>query len=399
MKTLLFVLLLGPVFAWAQFVKIGSEDTQRRRSYLLMRDGTVVRGQILRQDSTIISVRRRGGDMSFVEADQVVQISADRPIVPSNVVETRSTAPYKVFVFRDGSQVEGTFVKRDSTMITVRKRNGQLTYFEPELLVRTDSVLVETQKDTSRRFPTQFSPWLLTGVTAYNPEKGRFYYRNTWLLINEFDYGITRHWSVGARFMSPFPGLLLKELYSSAGEYFLNTTRLFSKVSVPIGEKFRLAANVTYQARGALNLFGTSDLWTLQGLASVGTSQHQITVGYGQTLPSKRTYTYSTPLWSSSMPQVYTYTIPTYHFLTVGLIQKVSPGLTLVSDNRIALGRDYYTYDDARVTVSFACRIDRRRHAFDLGIYSLIYDSPYFYDSKPVRLFPYVGYNLLIGRN
>ncbi|GAB3545390.1 hypothetical protein GCM10027577_17440 [Spirosoma fluminis] len=364
-----------------------------------MRDGTVVRGQILRQDSTLISVRKRGGNMSFVEADQVVRISADRPALPSNAVEARSTAPYKVFVFRDGSQVEGTFVKRDSTMITVRKRNGQFTYFEPELLVRTDSVLVETQRDTSRRFPTQFSPWLLTGVTAYNPEKGRFYYRNTWLLLNEFNYGITRHWSVGASFVSPVPGVLFNELYSSAAEYLINTSRLFSKISVPISEQFQLGVNVTYQARGALNVFGTSDLWTLQGLASIGTSQHQVTVGYGQTLPSKQTYTYSTPLWSSSVPQVYTYTLPTYHFLTIGLIQKVSPGLTLVSDNKIALGRRYYAYDDARVTVSFACRIDRRRHAFDLGLYSLVYEKPYFNGSRPIRMFPYVGYNLLIGRN
>jgi hypothetical protein len=99
------------------------------------------------------------------------------------------------------------------------------------------------------------------------------------------------------------------------------------------------------------------------------------------------------------MPQLYTYTIPTYHFLTLGLVQKVSPGLTLVSDNKVALGRDYYMYNDAKVTVSFALRVDRRRHAFDLGLYSLIYDSPYLYDNKSVRVFPYLGYNLLIGRN
>lgn len=398
-KTVLLAFLLCPITVWAQLYKITPEDTHRKESYVLMRDGQVVKGRVLRQDSTLISVRRRGGDMSFIEADQVVRITPERPDLPANTVQIQTTGPYRVFVFKDGSQVEGTFVRRDSTMITVRKRNGQLTYFEPELLSRVDSVAVETYTDTSRRFPTQFSPWLLTGVTAYNPEKGRFYYRNTWLLLNEFHYGITRHWSVGASFLAPVPGVVLNEVYSSTGEYLVNTSRLFSKLSVPIGKRFRLGANVTYQARGTLDLLATNDLWTLQALASLGTSQHQVTVGYGQTMPSKRTYTYSTPGWSSGMPQVYTYTIPTYHFLTVGLIQKVSPGLTLVSDNKIALGRQFYTYDASRVTASFALRIDRRRHAFDLGFYSLIYEKPYFYDGKPVRLFPYAGYNLLLGRN
>ena len=72
-------------------------------------------------------------------------------------------------------------------MITVRKRNGQLTYFEPELVLRVDTVRADLESGDGAGggvLTNRFPPWLLTGQTAFNAEKGRFYYRNTLLLIN-----------------------------------------------------------------------------------------------------------------------------------------------------------------------------------------------------------------------
>ena len=129
-KTVLLVLLC-PTLLWAQTWHITPEDTQRRHSYLLMRDGSIVRGQILRQDSTVITVQKRNGDKTFVEADQLVHISAVAPTASNPAATDYPPAAYPVFVLKDGSRVEGKFVRRDSTMITVRKRNGQLTYSLP----------------------------------------------------------------------------------------------------------------------------------------------------------------------------------------------------------------------------------------------------------------------------
>lgn len=402
MKTLILVLclLLCPLSLWAQLYKINPDDTQRNQSFVLLRDGQVVKGQVLRQDSTIITVRRRGKELSFIEADQVVRITAVRPDLPASTVQVRSTGPYRVFVFKDGSQVEGMFVKRDSTMITVRKRNGQLTYFEPELLSRVDSVAVDTYADTSRLFPNRFFPWLLTGVTAHNPEKRQFYYRNTWLLLNEFDYGITRHWSIGASFITPIPYLVLADgFYATGGQYFTNNSRLFTKLSAPIGKRFRLATNVTYRTNQILELFNAQNVWTFQALATIGSTQRNVTLGYGLTTSSRRVYYYGSSPWSSAAPLTYSDRSPNYHFLSAGLVYKVLPGLTLISDNTVSLGRQYYYYDASRVSASFAFRIDRRRHAFDLGFSSRIYQKPYLYDGKSVRLVLYAGYNLMLGRS
>lgn len=387
---------------WAQMIKITPEDTHRKHSYLVMRDGSVVRGQILRQDSSLITVRVRGGDLSFIEADQVLGISANRPAMTMSV-DGSSNAPvlYTVFVFKDGTQVEGKYVRRDSTMITVRKRNGQLTYFEPELLARVDTIRTGTESSafpayTDRAFTNRFSPWLLTGQTAYNAEKGRFYYRNTLGLLNEFDYGITRHWSVGASFVLPIPYLILDDYYAFRG--FLPTqSQLFSKLSLPIGEQFRLGVQATYKDNTGVSWFKRGML-TFQALASVGTSQRNVTVGYGLiSRGNLNSNWYGPPYY---YPRFDTPT-PEQSFLTLGIMQKLSPTLTLLSDNRANLGEYNWLYYDAaeRASVSFALRFDRRRHAFDLGVYGLLYRDNYKWEGHQVRILPYLGYNLIIGRD
>ena len=401
MKTVLLFLLLYPAVLWAQRVRITPEDMQRKQSFLLLRDGSVVRGQIVRQDSSLITVRKRGGEMTFVEADQLIGVLPIRPRPDSvaalpGVEKTYQLSPYSTFVFKDGSRVEGKYLRRDSTMITVQKRNGQLTYFEPELLDRVEPIRFDTVADSGLVFQNRFAPWLLTGQTAYTPEKGRFYYRNTWILLNEFQYGITRHWSVGVDFPTPIPYLSLAGFYT-VGNYMTNNTRLSSKFSVPIGQNFRVGLNATYQPRPYYDSYQHGIL-TFQVLGSIGNSQRNLTFGYGLINQGRLQYTYF-PSPSSSAPQ-YTYvSIPNQSFLTVGIMQKVLPTLTLVSDNRINLGQHYYYNNNGeRATLSFAFRLDRRRHAFDLGIYSLIYRDNYLWDGKRVRFFPYVGYNLLIGR-
>lgn len=405
---LLSFLLLCPLLSRAQVFKISPDDTGRKTSYLLMRDGAVLRGRVMRQDSTIISVQKRNGDRSFVEANQVVQITAQRPNLPEGTTSVSPDGTLRVgnaqtvFVMRDGARVPGLFVKRDSTMITVRKSTGQLTFFEPELLSRVDTVYGGI--NGTGVIANRLSPWLLMGLTAFNPEKGQFYYRNTWLLLNEFDYGITRFWSVGASFVTPFPFPGDDNDNGYAIRYRAEQPKLFTKLRAAITPGFHLAIQGTYQRQQRNEFFAARyGLWTAQGLASLGSSQRNVTVGYGITLPSQRVVTYSGYLLtsSSSIPTIYNYPyrIPNRQFLTLGIMQKVGRNLTLLSDNAVNLGNNYDVFVSQRATVSFALRLDRPRHAFDLGLYSLISDNERkLYGDPSVRLYPYLGYNLLIGK-
>ncbi len=401
MKTVLLFLLLCPGTLLSQMLTVSPTDLQRRHSYLVMRDGSVVKGRVIRQDSSIITIKRRDGDLSFVEADQVVQILPNRPTETARQQMSKAeTDPQIVFVFKDSTRIGGVFIRRDSTMITVRKRNGQLTYFEPELLLRVDTVRATMESGDGvgdGAFTNRFSPWLLTGQTAYNAEKGRFYYRNTLAVLNEFDYGITRNWSIGASFITPVTYLALANFYALNG--FLPTySRLFTKVSVPLGERFRVGINVDYQDRPYSSI--NRGTLTYQALVTIGSSQRNVTVGAGLTDRGKRRYYVAQPPYSSTLPAYVDEHIPDQLFLTLGIMQKVGPGLTLISDNRINPGpyKLYYYDNTERVSLSFALRIDRRRHAFDLGVYSLVYRSNASLSNNQVRFLPYLGYNLLIGR-
>ena len=401
---LLTLLSCGRVLQ-AQLIKITPEDTQRKHSYVLMRDGTVLRGQVLRQDSSLITVRIKGGDFSFVEADQVLRITANRPDAVANPALINSGAPATVFVLRDGTQLAGKYVRRDSSMITVRKRNGQLTYFEPELLVRVDTVRATLESSGllptgERSFANQFSPWLLTARTAYAPEKGRFYYRNTLGLLSEFDYGITRHWSVGASFVLPIPYLILTDYFAFNG-FLTDNSQFFSTFSIPIGDRFRFGLSATYRDKPIITGLKRGSL-TFQALASIGSSQRNVTVGYGLTSWGKRHLYYFDPGFPSPYyPYMDAIAVPNQSFLTLGIVQKVSPILTLISDNRINLGQQpnfYYDNNGERTSLSFALRLDRRHHAFDVGLYGLVYRDGYKWDDHQVRILPYVGYNLLISQ-
>ncbi|SOD80743.1 hypothetical protein [Spirosoma fluviale] len=384
MKTVLLFLLLSPTILLAQLINVTPQDVERKQSYLLFRDGTVLRGRIIRQDSTVITVQKRNGDRSFVEADQVVSISPNRPDRPPG----SGLTPTTVFVLKDGTRFSGKFIRRDSTMITVRKSNGQLTYFEPELLARVDSSGSDTEavllaNQPGRTFSNRFSPWLLTGNTAFNAEKGRFYYRNTFLLLNEFQYGLTRNLSLGVS-INPFFGSYSPNDFSPRETVLGATVRFSGKLTFPIGEQFRFGINTIYQPRQKGYYFQLAQQLTIQGLMSFGDSQRNATLGYGLRI-------FPDYISSNKIPVI-----------TVGVMHKISHNLTFLSDNTFYLNA---YYGNSSAELSAALRLNRKRHAFDLGALATVRANYIYYASYPaqnrtsVYFSPYIGYNLIIGRN
>lgn len=273
-------------------------------------------------------------------------------------------------------------------MITVRKSNGQLTYFEPELLARIDSS--GSDPDTTgladlpgRTFQNRFSPWLLTGNTAFNAEKGRLYYRNTFLLLNEFQYGLTRNLSLGAS-VNPFYGSYSPSAFSPRETVLGPTFRFSGKLTFPIGEQFRFGINTTYQPRQKGYFYQIAQQLVIQGLMSFGDSQRNATLGYGLRIFPDYTSSNKIPV------------------ITVGVMHQLSRNLTFLSDNTFYLNA-YYGNSSAELSV--ALRLNRKRHAFDLGALSAVRSNYVYYATLPaqnqtkVYVSPYIGYNLIIGRN
>lgn len=392
MKTVLLFLWLCPALLWAQVFKISPQDTQRKNSYVLTRDGLVVQGRVLRQDSTLITVKKRNGETSFVEADQVVSITPARPEPLATAAAGGTARKTTVFVLKDNVRLEGTFIRQDSTMITIRKSNGQLTYFEPELLVRVDTVQQQAGQAMEtytggRNFPNRFSPWLLTGQTAYNPEKGRLYFRNTLLFLNELQYGLTRNLSVG---VNGNPNLIDFQSANGARDRLFGgaTFRFFSKLTFPIGEQFRFGVNAIYQPRQKGQYFRRDQQITVQGLMSFGNAERNATLGYGLRFFPDYTIYNKGP------------------YITAAVMHKIGRNLTFLSDNTFYLtpfiGSNIYGSNTAELSV--ALRLNRQRHAFDLGIFSALqprysYDPRYgsYNSGTKAYFYPYLAYNLVIG--
>ena len=103
------------------------------------------------------------------------------------------------------------------------------------------------------------------GSSAKNQEKGDFVFRNSYILFNGLDYGITDWLSVGAGF----------ELISTfAAESPLGYLR--AKVGFPVGDKITLGANIFH--------FGVPDeaAVTLTTLAATyGVAENHLTLGLG----------------------------------------------------------------------------------------------------------------------
>ena len=151
-----------------------------------------------------------------------------------------------------------------------------------------------------------------------------------------------------------------------------NAFSLNTKVSLPVSSRVRLGLNAQYAAiRFDGFLEGIS---YVQGIVTTGDRQNNTTYGVGATV---------------SNGQVSNNLVGTF-----GLVRKVSPKLTFITENFVLLGGK--TNVDFASMLSAGIRFDRRRHAFDLAAYvPIIFDRDF---RGPVTFAPFGSYHLRIGK-
>lgn len=199
--------------------------------------------------------------------------------------------------------------------------------------------------------------------TAFSAEKNRLYFRNYFLYFSQFEYGITENWSVGTTFFTFLPTALFS---------------LSTKVSIPVSKRVRLGINAQYAGLRDGGLFNGNGSTLLgigyvQGMVTTGDRQNNTTFGLG---------------WGVSNGELSRNVVGTF-----GLVRKVSPKLSFITENFVLIGQG--SLDFAGV-LSAGIRFDRRRHAFDLAAYvPLAIGSGV---STSVLFIPYVSYHIRIGR-
>jgi hypothetical protein len=196
-----------------------------------------------------------------------------------------------------------------------------------------------------------FSHYLMLSPSAFQVPRGQVSFRNTMLLCNQVDVGITDNWSVGLNTIL-FPTQFM-------------TAAFGTKVSVPASDMVRVGIQGQYafgrifETEAENNNFGFD---YIQAVASIGKASNHGTIGFGMSLNRD----FRTPM------------------LTLAYFGQISPTISFITENQ------FTSFDgDSLRKLTAGVRISKRNHAFDI---SLLYLSAGYNDSFALPFVSYQAY-------
>ncbi len=359
MKTLFTALLsiafsgLHPLFA--QPVQTGKQPSTL---YFVLTDSTVITGRLIRQDSSVVVVRKRDGDLTYLEPSQIVRQTSQKPLPPG-----QSGDPVTLFSLKDGSTVYGRIVRKTPVAVVVRQAHGTQTYIDPTDILSTGTVAASTALPSLPITKTSVPdgadpdaiPYLMSGKTAFTPRAGTVYYRNTYLIRNELEAGITNGWSAGVVFNPLFTGLYTTSQPLSEAVY-TNTgfgTQLYSRVAVPLGRKVHVGAKLSLHLQGPEYVSSTLTAVLGQVTTTFGDQHSNFTLGYTFRIDDAFSFQQEEG------------------WLAIGTMQRLSSSLTFISDNTIRVrqphsgvlrwpgwGRHYAFIAGTMLSIWACCRME-----------------------------------------
>ncbi len=133
-------------------------------------------------------------------------VQQTEPVLPLN--QPPGKRQY-TFTTRDGTRIRGQLIRQDSTGTIVKTTNlgevripdGQLVRME----ITGGSYANSSGDNSNEAYPNQFPQIMNLTPTAFPVQRGKAYYHNYYLYISQFEYGITDNWSVGTTFYSFLP--------------------------------------------------------------------------------------------------------------------------------------------------------------------------------------------------
>lgn len=165
----------------------------------------------------------------------------------------------------EGSVIEGVFTGRSAGGIKLKTDSGsELTI--PNGQISWMEVVDERIKDKDYWFENPNPTSYLFSSSAISPEKGDAYYKNIYLVVSSFNYGITDNFSVGA-------GFELTSAISASPTFFVNPMYNFQ-----LSENWRAGTGILYA-----NVAGAkfSGLGIGYGIVTYGNLDNNITAGAG----------------------------------------------------------------------------------------------------------------------
>lgn len=376
MKSVLLCLLLSiPMATFAQKSTI-SPDSSRTTFAIFLKDGGEYVGRIVARDSIKVVIKRKGGGLSYLAPSDITRIELYEGKFRTN------GRPQHQITLTDGTIYRGEIEKQDSLMILLRRRGGksilavkEIAKIEPIVPVVDEETPTSatTMPVTSAGSQNNQFPWLLYNQTALPLKAGQLTYRNISILYNELAYGFFGFITLRASITPSFSG---PAFYSST---LYTRPSVGGKFSVPIGKIAHIGADLSYRwsERTRLGYFYPDR--RNQRERNLSTF-----ITFGSTI-SNLTFGYSDLRVASSSDQ--------RQSIDIGFVAPIGRRLSLISDNRILVGQNSYNYDRFS-QLSAVLRLNRPRHAFDLGILAAIRDE----DKLRLYPLPYVAFNMRLSR-
>jgi len=168
---------------------------------------------------------------------------------------------------KDGNEFMGQIESEDEVKIVLKtEKLGSITINKVDIKKR-ENVAIQQIKKGKYWFPNPQSTRYFWSPNGYGLKKGEGYYQNIWVLWNQFAYGFTENFSVGA-------GIIPTFLFGAPTPVFATV-----KFSIPVvKEKFNVAAGAIV---GGVIGESESGIGLLYGLATIGSPDANVTLGMG----------------------------------------------------------------------------------------------------------------------
>lgn len=167
----------------------------------------------------------------------------------------------------DGNEFIGQVMSDDSTKTVLKtEKLGEITILKTDIK-HTESVQIKQIKEGKYWFPNPQSTRYFWSPNGYGLKKGEGYYQNIWVLWNQFTYGVTNNFSIGA-------GVIPTFLFGTSTPVFATV-----KFSIPVEkDKINIAAGAI-----AGTILGESEtgVGILYGLTTFGSPDANVTFGLG----------------------------------------------------------------------------------------------------------------------
>lgn len=375
-SVLLWLLLFIPFTLFAQQT-VAPLDSSRTTFTIFLKDGGQYVGRIVERDAIKVVVRRQGGGLSYLAPADITRIEPYQP-----KVRTRGRDKVNI-TMTDGTVYTGEIREQDSTRVILRRRGGE-SILSPKEITKIEPVSDETGNlpttsaglttpSASQDEDNQF-PWLLYNQTAIPLKGGQLAYRNIWLLYNEISFGLLNFLTLRASVTPSYSGTFF------ADNTIYTRPALGAKLSLPLKNvvfgvdyTHRWTQRTEYYWGPVRPRNEQIQVWT--GFVTIGSLQRNFTLGYSNLRSST----------TGVLPR---------NSIDIGFVTSIGRRLSFVSDNRFLLNKANYRYDYRFSQVSGVVRINRPRHAFDLGVLVAIRDE------NMLRFFPlpYLAFNTRLGR-